>query len=150
MKKILVLSLALVFALSMTACGSNNQEFTVLDKDSQVEVVPQDQVPDGIENDGIGDDQDLSGYESPSGINDDGIGDDTSFGEGIGEVVALTPDEENYVMTQTTNTWLEMNRQEKDDLVALVSRSLEANYSFIVEDFDDLVIMLDHQMEQYL
>lgn len=53
------------------------------------------------------------------------------------------------MMTQTTNTWLEMSRKEKDDLVALVGRSLEANYSFIVEDYDDLVVMLDHQMEQY-
>ena len=51
--------------------------------------------------------------------------------------------------TALFDTWLEMSRKEKDDLVALVGRSLEANYSFIVEDYDDLVVMLDHQMEQY-
>jgi hypothetical protein len=46
-------------------------------------------------------------------------------------------------------TWLEMTPAEKDDLVALVGRWLEDSSGFIVEDYDDLVVMLDHQMEQY-
>ena len=64
-------------------------------------------------------------------------------------MVALTPDEESYMLAQTTNSWLEMTQQQKDDLVVLVGRTLEAFHGFIVEDYDDLVTMLDHQMEQY-
>lgn len=94
-------------------------------------------------------DPNLPGDEIPSGINDDGMGDDPTFGEGIGEVLALTPEEESYMLTQTTNTWLKMDQEEKVDLVALVGRSLEETYGFIVEDYDDLVVMLDRQMEQY-
>ena len=77
------------------------------------------------------------------------MGDDPAFGEGIGEVVALNPDEERYMLSQTTNTWLKMEQGEKGDLVALVGRSLEDTYGFVVKDFDELVVMLDRQMEQY-
>ena len=33
--------------------------------------------------------------------------------------------------------------------MALVGSSLEVAYGFIVEDYDELVVILDHQMEQY-
>ena len=71
MKKFLALILALVFALSATACGGSGKQETVTpEKDTQTEVTPSD--------------------KAPSGIQDDGIGDDASFGEGIGEVIAFS------------------------------------------------------------
>ena len=106
-----------------------------------------------INNDGIG--NELSGINDDgignelSGINDDGIGDDPSHGEGIGEVISLTEEEKTYVYSQTTNSWLEMDQVEKDDLVALMARLLEESNGYIVEDFDELAFMLDHQMETY-
>ena len=123
------LILVLVFALSMTACGGSRQETAASEQDAETEEV--------------------TDADAPAGIEEDGIGEDPSFGEGIGEVVALTPDEESYMLAQTTNSWLEMTQQQKDDLVVLVGRTLEASNGFIVEDYDDLVTMLDHQMEQY-
>lgn len=128
MKKMFVMILALVFALSLTACGGSKQDA----------VTPEQNTEPGTEVE-----------TAPSGVEDDGIGEDPSFGEGIGEVVALTPEEESYMLAQTTNSWLKLSRQEKDDLVVLVGRSLEASDGFIVENYDDLVAMLDHQMEQY-
>ena len=77
------------------------------------------------------------------------MGEDPSYGEGIGEVIALSEEETAYMMAQTTNTWLEMSPQEKDDLVVLVGRSLEDSHGFVVPDYEDMVAMLDHQMEQY-
>ena len=70
-------------------------------------------------------------------------------GEGIGEVIALSEDELDYMMAQTTNSWLNLTQIEKDDLVVLVGRWLEATTGFIVPDYDELISMLDHQMEQY-
>ena len=85
----------------------------------------------------------------PSGIQDDGRGEDPSFGEGIGEVIALSDAEKEYVAAQTTNTWLEMSQEKKDELVVLIGRWLEDASGFIVKDYEDLVVMLDRQMEQY-
>ena len=85
----------------------------------------------------------------PSGVWEDGIGDDPNHGEGIGEVIALSEDEQSYMMSQTTNSWLKLTQTEKDDLVVLVGRWLEATNGFIVPDYDDLIVMLDRQMEQY-
>ena len=107
----------------------------------------------GINDDGKG--EEISGInddgkgEEISGINDDGIGYDPNHGEGIGEVIALTPEEESYMLAQTTNTWLEMSQQDKDDLVVLIGRSLEASHNYIVADYDELVMMLDNQTEKY-
>ena len=129
MKRLFVLILALMFTLSMTACSSSKQGPAAPEKDTQAEVAPSD--------------------KAPSGIQDDGIGDDPSFGEGIGEVIALSDEEKAYMLTQTTNTWLNMSQQEKDDLVVLIGRWMEEITGFIVEDYDDMVVKLDHQMEQY-
>ena len=85
----------------------------------------------------------------PSGIWEDGKGEDSMQGEGIGEVVALSAEEWFYMSSQTTNTWLELNEEEKDELVVLVGRWLEDITGFIVPDYDELVTMLDHQMETY-
>ncbi|MBQ7848480.1 MAG: hypothetical protein IJ343_02005, partial [Clostridia bacterium] len=97
MKRMFALILALVFALSMTACGGSRQETAAPGQDAETEEV--------------------TDADAPAGIEEDGIGEDPSFGEGIGEVVALTPDEESYMLAQTTNSWLEMTQQQKDDLV---------------------------------
>ena len=86
---------------------------------------------------------------NPSGIWEDGKGEDTMHGEGIGEVIALSGDEWNYMTSQTTNTWLELTGEEKDELVVLVGRWLEDITGFIVPDYDELVAMLDNQMEKY-
>ena len=85
----------------------------------------------------------------PSGIWEDGMGDDPMFGEGIGHVIALSDDERDYMMSQTTNSWLELSQSEKDDLVVLVGRYLEDTTGFIIPDYDEMILMLDRQMEQY-
>ena len=138
MKKLIYLWLALVFVLSITACGSSRQETADAKSDIKIE---SETASGSVEEDEIG--------EVPSGINEDGMGEDPSYGEGIGEVIALSDEETAYMMAQTTNTWLEMSPQEKDDLVVLVGRSLEESYGFVVPDYEDMVAMLDHQMEQY-
>ena len=84
-----------------------------------------------------------------SGIQEDGIGEDPEFGEGIGEVIALSEEEQTYMLEQTTNSWLEMTEMEKDELVVLIGRWMEETRDYIVEDYDELIMMLDHQMEQY-
>ena len=112
----------------MTGCGGGEQEPVVPEKDAQEEAAPVD--------------------KAPSGIQDDGIGDDPTFGEGIGEVIALSDEEKAYMLAQTTDTWLEMSRQEKDELVVLIGRWMEEITGFIVEDYDDMVVVLDRQMEQ--
>lgn len=70
-------------------------------------------------------------------------------GEGIGEVVPLTYEEMTYVLEQTTESWLAMTENEKSDFVVLVGRWWEDYQNIIVEDYDDMVKVLDHQMEQY-
>lgn len=144
MKKMFVWMMALVLTLSLAACGGSEAEKgpAVPESDPQTEEPAPEQEVSGVEEDGIGEEQ-------PSGVQDDGMGEDPSYGEGIGEVVALTPEEESYMLAQTTNTWLELSQSEKDDLVVLIGRTLEASCGFIVEDYDELVAMLDHQMETY-
>ena len=142
MKRIFLIILALVLTLSLTACGGNNQETPPPEQSTQTE--------NEIES-SSGTAADASIIAPPPSSSDNVITDPPSgiHDDGIGEVVALTPDEERYMLAQTTNSWLEMSRQEKDDLVILIGRSLEASDGFIVPDYDELVAMLDHQMEQY-
>ena len=85
----------------------------------------------GLEEDGIG--------EAPEGVDDDGKGD----------VVPLTYDEMVYVLEQTTESWLAMSEEEKSSYVVLVGRWWEDYENLIVEDYDDMVKTIDHQMEQY-
>lgn len=70
-------------------------------------------------------------------------------GEGIGQVVPLSEGELEYLQAQTTNTWLEMSDMEKSDFVVLIGRWLEAEKSYIIEDYDEFQFMLNRQMEQY-
>ena len=165
--------LMLACTLSLAACGNSKKEEMVSKQETQVET-ENENIPDVVEDEeeiseitddekeeeisGINDDgkgEEISGInddgkgEEISGLNDDGIGYDPSYGEGIGEVLALTPEEESYMLAQTTNTWLEMSQQDKDDLVVLIGRTLEATNNFIVPDYDELVMMLDNQTEKY-
>ena len=152
MKKIFVMVLMLACTLSMTACGNSKKEETVSKQEIQVETEDKS-IPNVAEDEEIKEEisgiQDDGKGEENSGLNDDGIGYDPYHGEGIGEVIALTPEEESYMLAQTTNTWLEMSKQDKDDLVVLIGRTLEAAHNYIVADYDELVMMLDNQMEKY-
>ena len=85
----------------------------------------------GIKEDGIG--------EAPDGVNADGKGD----------VVPLSMEEMEYVLSQTTNTWLQMTKEQKEAYVVLIGRWWEDRQNIVVEDYDDMVKVMDHQMEQY-
>ena len=132
MKRLFVLILALAFALSLTACGGSKADTAPAEPEQETE----ETAPEAID-------------KAPSGVNEDGMGEDPSHGEGIGEVIALSDEEKAYVVSQTTDTWLAMSQQEKDDLVVLIGRWMEDVTGFVVEDYDDMVVMLDRQMEQY-
>ena len=85
----------------------------------------------GSAEDGIG--------EAPAGVNDDGKGD----------VVPLLYEEMEYVLSKTTEDWLAMTDEKKDEFVVLIGRWWEDYENRIVEDYDDMVKVIDHQMEQY-
>ena len=130
MKRLFALILALGFALSLTACGGSKADTAPAEPETE------ETAPEAVD-------------KAPSGIEEDGVGEDPSYGEGIGEVIALSEEEKVYVVSQTTDTWLAMSQQEKDDLVVLIGRWMEDVTGFVVEDYDDMVVMLDRQMEQY-
>ena len=69
--------------------------------------------------------------------------------DGKGEVVSLSMEEMTYVLEQTASTWLEMSTDEKAGLVSLICRWWEDYENIIVEDYDDMVDIIDYQMEQY-
>ena len=159
-KKILNLIFVLALSVSLTACGGSKQEAangSAADVQNVVkeektteakEVATEEKTSEVIEVVTEAETE-IATEERPSGIHEDGMGYDPSYGEGIGEVIALSDEEKDYVMSQTTSSWLEMTQIEKDDLVALLARLLEETKNYIVEDFDELVAMLDHQMDQY-
>ena len=82
---------------------------------------------------------DTNKVAEPSGINEDGIG----------SVIPLTDEEILFVLDQTTQSWLKMSKEEKDELVVYIGRWWEDCEGRIVEDYDDMVNVIDHQMEQY-
>lgn len=94
------------------------------------------------EGEGKGEDQTTA---TPS----EGEDSEAAEGEGVGEVVPLTYEEKVYVLEQTTETWLAMTAEEKADFVVLIGRWWEDYENIIVEDYDEMVEVLDHQMEQY-
>lgn len=77
--------------------------------------------------------------EAPEGVNADSKGD----------VVPLSYEEMEYVLAQKTEDWLDMTKEEKGEFVVLVGRWWEDYENLIVEDYDDMVEVIDHQMEQY-
>ena len=167
MKKILVLMMMFTVAVSMTACSSGSEKDTTIvekeveSKESEKEITEnkadeaesKSEVLEKIESSNNADENKPSnaGQSKPSGIEDDGIGGDASdmTGEGIGEVIALSDEEKAYVLKQTTNSWLELSQMEKDDLVVLIGRWWEECENYIVEDYERMLLDLDHQMETY-
>ncbi|MBR5506707.1 MAG: copper amine oxidase N-terminal domain-containing protein [Clostridia bacterium] len=87
----------------------------------------------------------------PGGTADDGKGESISGldEDGKGEVIPLTYEEQVYVLEQTTETWLNMTAEEKEAYVVLIGRWWEDYENIIVEDYEDMVKVIDHQMEQY-
>lgn len=69
--------------------------------------------------------------------------------DGIGSVIPLSMEEMEYVVSQKTEDWLAMSEEEKSEYVVLVGRWWEAYENRIVEDYDDMVKVVQHQMEQY-
>ena len=78
----------------------------------------------------------------------EGIGDEFA-GEGYGEVVPLTYEEMEYVLAQYTNEWLAMSEDEKSELLSMIGRWWEDYEGHVVEDYDQMLMDMDHQMEQY-
>ena len=139
MKQIIAILMASLLAFSLTAC--RNSEPNTPPATTSPETGASSPAPDSPAA--------TKPEEVPSGIQDDGIGDDPTHGEGIGEVIALSEDEKASVLSHSAYTWLELPQNQKDDLVVLMGRWLEDSSGYIVEDYDDLIVMLDHQMEQY-
>ena len=85
------------------------------------------------------------------GLAEDGIGKapEGISADGKGEVIPLSYEEMEYVLAQTTEDWLDMTKEEKDNYVTLVGRWWEDYENLIVEDYEDMVKTIDHQMEQY-
>ena len=123
MKRLLTMMLVMALTLSLVACAGSAQNSS-------------NGTSNGTEKD--------SEKETSSNTTED-----PNAGEGIGKVVPLTEGEIAYVQSQTTHTWLEMSDDEKDQLVVLIGRWLEETKGYIVENYDDLIAMLDRQMEQY-
>ena len=121
--------MALVFTMSLTACGGKKEE-TVAEQTAQTEVVTESK-------------------EEGSEIDVDGKGEDSSYGEGIGKAVPLNPEEERFMFEQDTNSWLKMGKSEKEELVSLIDRSMELWYGFVIPDYDELILRLDFQSEKY-
>ena len=74
---------------------------------------------------------------------------DEAPNEGVGSVIPLSVEEMEYVVNIKTNDWLAMNKDEKSAYVELVGRWWEDYENRIVEDYDNMVKTVDHQMEQY-
>ena len=148
-RKSLSMIFSLLLIISMIACTkpdnkNGSEEVSTSDIESEIEQKGDKAAIEEVEEKETGKKE-----EVPSGIQEDGIGEDPEFGEGIGEVISLSEEERTYMLEQTTNSWLEMTEIEKDDLVVLMGRWMEETKGYIVEDYDELILMLDHQMEQY-
>ncbi len=123
MKKIFMFVMAFAIVFSVSACAKKEEAVT----EEKIEITE----------------------EKPSGIEEDGIGEDASFGEGIGEVIAISDEDRAYIMDMSTNGWLEMTDEEKDEFTSLLGRWWEETEGYIVPDYDEMVMMLDRQCEQY-
>ena len=125
MKKIMLLTIAAIMVLALSACKSEEKASV---KDN-LEVITEIEPAEKTE----------KAEETPSGIQEDGKG----------TVIPLSDAEKTYVLEQTTETWLAMSTDEKDAMVVLIGRWWEDNDGIVVEDYDDMVKVIDHQMEQY-
>lgn len=82
----------------------------------------------------------------PGGTENDGKGETP---DGKGDVVPLSMEEMVYVLEQTTETWLNMDKDEKNRILVLIGRWWEDYENRIVEDYDEMIAQIDHQIEQY-
>lgn len=126
MKRIITLLIATIMVLVLCACN-DGENATVKDNSKVIT----ENMPDDAKN---GETE-----KEPEGIQADGKG----------EVIPLSDEEKAYVLEQTTEAWLAMDRDTKDALVVLIGRWWEECENIIVEDYDDMVAVLEHQMEQY-
>lgn len=126
MKKITILIISTIMALTLCACEENGNA-TVNDSS---EAITDNEVTSITEE---------KAETEPEGIQADGKG----------QVIPLSKEEKAYVLEQTTESWLEMDKDTKDALVVLIGRWWEDCENIIVEDYDDMVKVIDHQMEQY-
>lgn len=109
---------------------------------------------DAQEGEGIGTDD---GYiADKSEEYGEGIG--TDYSEPFRDIFADADYDENtlafmskmeYLYAQDTDTWLAMSDDEKAYAVAALGVFLEYFDEYVVEDYDQLWMDLDHQMEQY-
>ena len=70
-------------------------------------------------------------------------------GEGIGETQPVTEDEKNYVLSIRTESWLDLEPEQKDEVLSIIARWWDLVDGYVVEDFDSVIADLDHQMETY-
>lgn len=76
----------------------------------------------------------------------EGIGEE---GEGIGTSRPVTDDEINYVISFRTNSWLNLSQANKERVVFIIARWWEQVDGYVMEDMDEFLAALDHQMETY-
>lgn len=69
--------------------------------------------------------------------------------EGIGETQPVTEDEKNYVLSIRTESWLDLEPEQKDEVLSIIARWWDLVDGYVVEDFDSVLADLDHQMETY-
>ncbi len=78
----------------------------------------------------------------------EGIGKDID-GEGIGVTLPVSASETNYVLSFQTKSWLDLKTEQKEKVISIMARWWEEVDGYIVEDFDAVLMDLDHQMETY-
>ncbi len=125
MKKIMLLTIAAIMVFALSACKSEEKASVKDNPEVITEIEPAEKTE--------------KSEETPGGIQEDGKG----------TVIPLSDAEKTYVLEQTTETWLAMSTDEKDAMVVLIGRWWEDKEDIIVEDYDDMIKKIDHQMEQY-
>jgi hypothetical protein len=61
----------------------------------------------------------------------------------------ISDEDKAYIMDMSTNGWLELTDEEKDEFTSLLGRWWEETEGYIVPDYDEMVMILDRQCEQY-
>lgn len=70
-------------------------------------------------------------------------------GEGVGQSLPVTEDEKDYVLSISTASWLELNQDQKYEVIFIMARWWDIVDGYVVEDFESVLADLDHQMETY-
>ena len=124
MKKIMILTIAAIMVFALSACKGEEKSPVKDNPEVLTETAPT---------------VETEKEDAPDGIQEDGKG----------KVIPLTVVEKAQVLEQTTETWLAMSADEKDAMVVLIGRWWEDNDGIVVEDYDVMGKVIDHQMEQY-